>query len=397
MVLWARILVVAIIGIILGIGIGFSQPPEAVAPSEPVPAILTTSDTTSGPVPAATSTSEATTTAEIPAPPPAKKVVPEKPKEAIPLPPPTTPTPSEAIETAASVISTLQPTTTPQVPTLSEKVRQSLVNIVCITKSGGPLESISGSGVIIDSRGIILTNSHVAQFLLLKDYPTPGFMDCIVRTGSPAYPRYTVEPLFMPPSWMTDNAHKITEEKPLGNGEHDYALLRVTGTVGASVEMPASFPYLPISTDAPQESQSILVAGYPAGFLGGITVATNLYASSAEARVRDVYTFGTNTLDLFSVGGTIVDQQGSSGGPVTDMNGNLLGLIVTATDAADTASRDLRAISTSYIISDFAKEAGVSLQSFLAGDISAEAQSFNFGIAPTLRQELIEALESSRP
>ena len=30
---------------------------------------------------------------------------------------------------------------------------------------------ISGSGVIVDSRGVVLTNAHVGQFFLLHDYP----------------------------------------------------------------------------------------------------------------------------------------------------------------------------------------------------------------------------------
>ena len=32
------------------------------------------------------------------------------------------------------------------------------------------IKAISGSGVIIDSRGVILTNAHLAEYFLLKDY-----------------------------------------------------------------------------------------------------------------------------------------------------------------------------------------------------------------------------------
>jgi len=285
-------------------------------------------------------------------------------------------------------------TTPPQPLSTNDKVRQALVNVVCTTKTDGTFESISASGVIVDSRGVILTNSHVAQFFLLKDYPSPNFGSCVIRTGSPAVSRYTAELLFMPPSWMAANAYKINQERPTGSGEHDYALLRITGTVGADIQLPSSFPYLPISTDPPSENQNVLVAAYPAGFLGGITIATNLYAASAEATVRNLYTFLSNTLDLFSVAGTIVSQQGSSGGAVTDENGILLGIIVTASDAPDTASRDLRALSTPYIIGDFFKESGTPLETFLNTDIVQEATSFQLGTAPTLRQELINALQN---
>jgi hypothetical protein len=277
---------------------------------------------------------------------------------------------------------------------LNDKVRAAVVNIICTTQTAGPFNSISASGVLIDSRGIILTNAHVGQYFLLKDYPTPNFVNCIVRTGSPAYPRYTAKLLYLPPEWIAENAQKINAEEPTGNGAHDYALLLITGTVSSSVPMPASFPSLAISTDIPDEKQGVFMAAYAAGFLGGINVSENLYESSAFANVGDLFTFDANTLDLFSVGGTILSQHGSSGGAVTDQNGVLLGLIVTATDAADTASRDLRAISTPYIIHDFITQtAGTPLPSYLAGDVAAEANTFNSVTAPSLTQTLVKAIE----
>lgn len=406
MLVLARISIVAILGIVLGIGIGFGKAPQANAPTELVPAILPAPPIQA--VVATTTIAESTTTpvaiAEKPKIQPDAAAATSSPKKTPPpkspvhLPAIVPPQPAKEIQTVvSSIATTLQATTT--IPTtgptsLSDTVRAALVNIVCTTQTSGPFNSISGSGVMIDSRGIILTNSHVAQFFLLKDYPTPGFVNCVIRTGSPAYPRYMAELLFMPPSWMAQNAFKINDEKPTGNGEHDYALLRITGTVGPNLSLPALFPHLSISTTPAQQNQDVLVAGYPAGFLGGITIATSLYAASAEARVGDLYTFAANTPDLFSIGGTIVSQQGSSGGAVTDTNGTLVGVIVTATDAPDTASRDLRAIATPYIIQDFQKEAGISLQSFLGGNIDAEEQSFMLGILPTLRQELVTALES---
>lgn len=157
--------------------------------------------------------------------------------------------------------------------------------------------------------------------------------------------------------------------------------------------MPTSFPALPISVDPPQESQQTILAAYPAGFLGGITITKDLYASSAIATVGDLFTFNANTLDLFSVGGTILSQHGSSGGAVTDLNGVLLGLIVTATDATTTATRDLRALSMPYIIGDFVTQTGgTSLDSYLSGDVNAEANAYDANTAPALIQQLEHAL-----
>lgn len=276
---------------------------------------------------------------------------------------------------------------------LNEKVRAAIVNVICTTTGAGPFSPISASGVMVDPRGIIITNAHVGQYFLLRNYPSKDFVQCIVRTGSPASPKYTAELLFLPPSWMSANAHKIVESKPTGNGEFDYSFLRITGVVGPSITIPAAFPYLPFSLDAPIVDSEVLIAGYPAGFLGGITILKELYAASTVARVGDLYTFGTNTLDLFSIGGSVVAQQGSSGGAVADGNGSLVGIISTTSEGDTTGTRDLRAVATAYIARDFAKERGKSIVAFFAGDMAEESQQFMLGTAPTLTQELVNAIE----
>ena len=390
----------------------FALPETAAAPAEFVPAVLQAPSHASLSIPFPLSLDIATSTLPlfgIESTTPARTVsephivvqsspIPKKEVKVATTAPTTPPVPVIPQVTPQNVISTveqtLQPTTTPdEPPSVTNTVRAAVVNIICVTKASGPFNSISGSGVLIDSRGVILTNAHVGQFFLLKDYPTPDFVSCVVRTGSPAYPRYTAELLYFPPSWMAKNAYKITQESPTGNGEHDWALLRITGTVNPKDSLPSSFPYLAIATYPPAQGASTILAAYPAGFLGGITVAEALYSASAFATIREVYTFGTDTVDLFSIGGTVVAQKGSSGGAVTDEKGTLTGLIVTATDAPDTASRDLRAIATSYIIRDFANEFGSPLPVFLENDIKAEAHSFALGTAPTLTTELRQALE----
>ena len=67
---------------------------------------------------------------------------------------------------------------------VNQEARAALVNILCETSSGS-LHPVSGSGVIIDPRGVILTNAHVAQYVLLASQPNVG-LTCMIRTGSPA-------------------------------------------------------------------------------------------------------------------------------------------------------------------------------------------------------------------
>src|SRR3989338_8847489 len=132
-----------------------------------------------------------------------------------------------------------KPTQTPQTPptppekpavilpleTLNESVRKAMVNVLCTTKSGGDLQPLSGSGIIIDPRGVILTNAHVAQYMLLKDYPVEDFITCIARSGSPAMPAYKIELLYLPENWLNENAALIQQENPLATGENDFDLL----------------------------------------------------------------------------------------------------------------------------------------------------------------------------
>ena len=126
---------------------------------------------------------------------------------------------------------------------VNAELRQSLVNILCTTRGGGYFRPISGSGLFISAQGVILTNAHVAQFFLLKDYIVKNNVDCIIRTGSPASAAYRAELLYLPPAWITANASQLKDEEAVGTGEDDYAFLIVTGRTDASPSQRASRAY----------------------------------------------------------------------------------------------------------------------------------------------------------
>ncbi len=396
MTVFFRTILLAVVGVAAAIIIGFSLQDSHAAVSRQTPPQSALAATTSAPtVVMATSTAGAVATTTSQKPP--IKVAKAPTGNTIPAKTASTPPPPPAAE-ASTPVSTGGPTAAPSEPAYSEsalndKVRQSVVNILCISAGGKPVNSISGSGVIIDSRGVILTNAHVAQYFLLKNYPTPNNDDCTIRIGSPAKAAYKAELLFIPPAWITANASEIIAANPSGNGEHDYAFLRITGPADPSVSMPDSFPFLPISVNPPDTGYSLLTAGYPAGFLGGSTILQNLYASSAETTVGDLYTFGSGTIDAFSVGGSIVAQPGASGGAVVDGNGVLVGIVVTSSTGDTTSARDLHALATSYIINDFDTQAGGPLQAYLTGDLASRAVAFENSFAPDLRQALVNAIE----
>lgn len=276
---------------------------------------------------------------------------------------------------------------------LNTLARASLVNILCTTRGGGSFNPISGSGVIVDSRGIILTNAHVAQYFLLRDYPAPGNVECVVRTGSPAQPRYIARLLYLPPAWIAVNAPKIKDAAPTGTGENDYAFLLITGAVNPQNPLPSSYPALPMSSRDPSTGEAMLVAGYPAGFLGGIAISTSLYSSAAMTAVGQLYTFNDKTLvDLFSLGGTVVSQSGSSGGAAVSTDGKLRGVIVTELLADTTEGRDLRALSLAHIDRSLKAAGEGGIVTLLSKDAEKISADFNAKVAPAETQALVEAL-----
>src|SRR3990167_9318697 len=97
--------------------------------------------------------------------------------------------------------------------------------------------------------------------------------------------------------------------------------------------------------------EQMLLAAYPAGCLSPQLVQKSLYASSAITYVTQLFSFDDNKkVDLFSIGGTVVSQGGSSGGAAVRLrDGTLAGIITTETVAASTIGRDLRAISLSHV------------------------------------------------
>lgn len=277
---------------------------------------------------------------------------------------------------------------------INTKTRATLVNIICTTIRSGSFNPVSGSGVVIDPRGVILTNAHVAQYFLLKDYLVPNFVSCVIRTGEPARNRYKARLLYLAPQWVERNFRKIVESEPTGTGEHDFALLLITESVNPAAPLSSTYPAIALEvSDAPLRRKSeVLVAGYPAGFLGGISIQKELYPVSSIARTGRLYSFGSTTPDIVSVAGSPLAQQGASGGAVIGGNGKLLGLISTASTGATTGERELFAITGTHLERSFAERNSSSLMEMLGNaDLAQLADEFNKNVAPKLTK-LLEAV-----
>jgi len=275
-------------------------------------------------------------------------------------------------------------------PDINVATRAALVNIFC-TPHDGTLRPISGSGVIVDSRGVILTNAHVAQYVLLSQDPRIN-LTCTIRTGSPARAAYGAEVLYVPEAWINEHYADINITRPLGTGEHDYAFLAIVKALSGSA-LPPSFPS--ISIDAREGAaffgDSVLAASYPAEFTGG-SVSANLHAVSSVSKIDNLYTFRDGSVDVISIGSVIEAQSGSSGGAIVNAWGKLVGVITTTSEGATTGERTLRGITTSYVERDLLETLGIGHASLLSGDVMKNASTFGEIRAPALTQKYVEYL-----
>jgi len=319
-------------------------------------------------------TTSATSTQKIAVP---EKIAKVPPKVAETVAPKTATTTVPSSAPVASVpIPTAIPAPTPPAPTtpldsVVYAAREALVNIICYASTASGVHSISGSGMIIDPKGIILTNAHVAQYFLLNDRN----VSCTIRMGSPAIDAYKAKLIYISPAWITANANVLTQTSPSGTGEYDFAFLAITKSA-TSVTLPSAFPFLPLATKPSLPTTPVVIASYGAQFLASRQIQYALFPTIVIGSVKEVFTFAVNTVDVLALGGSAAAQEGSSGGGVVDMSGSLVGTITTSTIEGAPDTRSLDAITASYIRAEYASETGQALDLLLAEPTSTAVANF---------------------
>lgn len=283
----------------------------------------------------------------------------------------------------AAVVESIDPETAPAT------ALEALVNIYCNYTTDTYSKTTTGTGFFIDTDGIVLTNAHVAQFLLLEGLV--GEAECIIRTGDPAVPSYKAELLYIPPAWIREHARLINDQAPKGTGERDYALLYVSSALD-NKPMPASFAALPFDTELQSTAlvdTEVFATGYPAERSG---VTSELKPKQATTTIKELMTFGSQFIDLFTIAGSSIGEHGSSGGPVVDRDGKAIGIISTKGDDVQFGEGSLRAITLSYIDRTITEETSVSLRQNLTGNLPYRAQLFKETLVPFLQNILEEEL-----
>lgn len=250
-----------------------------------------------------------------------------------------------------------------------KKLLEATVNLYCRVKVGNKEVSTTGSGVIIDPRGIILTNAHVAQYFLLNGEDSKLETDCSVRTGSPAKEKYKAEVLYISSKWLQVNAEKSVKETAKSTGEHDFALLYITEANKG--KLPTAFPTMPlgIATNI-KKGEEVTAAGYPTGKLKYKEVKNKLKVQIASTTVTGLQTFTTNTVDLMTLSRSKLASSGVSGGPVMSSN-SVAGIVTTMSSSKSKEGASLRAITLSYINRAVMAETGLSLTTLYSGDLAA--------------------------
>lgn len=286
----------------------------------------------------------------------------------------------------AAVVESVKASTSPiaSLP-VEEQVREAIVNIFCTYRDDTRIRATTGSGVFIDPRGVILTNAHIAQFLLLSEPGAEHRTQCTIRQGDPAVSRYKADLLYISPLWIRENAALIDSPNPRGTGERDYALLYVSEAF--EDELPDSFPSLTINNERlkpTDKGRNILAAGYPAEILKTEGPRADLVPKVASTTITELFTFGSGNADLIAIGSSSVGEQGSSGGPVTGKDGSLIGLIVTRGNEEGEGARSLRALTLSYISETILEETGFDLKSTLTGDLAFRSEIFRGALVPFL-------------
>lgn len=274
---------------------------------------------------------------------------PEEQEAPAPLPAPAA-LPAPATQSpAANIQPLLPPQSQTALPLLDQefyaRFAAAAVQIYCRTSK----EIFAASGVIVNERGLVLTNAHVAEIATKA-----GEKNCQARHGNPASPFADLEIVF-----IADTATKIADtEVP----QRDFAFLKI-------VEHVEPFAHATFDLKQAAEGESFLTLGYPSEFLQGVNAEANSNLVFSVLTVAGFSDLDGNreTAEAYVFRGGLALQQGSSGTAVFRRSGGVAGLIFATTKGATTADREGVALTTAYIDRILKLETGQGLAEFIAG------------------------------
>jgi S1-C subfamily serine protease len=199
-----------------------------------------------------------------------------------------------------------------------ERVKKASVYIRCAFKNG---EGGTGSGFVEKDSRLVVTNAHVVG-LKEDKYKGPRVIELVFNSGE------------------GDNEYHYGGELVAYDREHDLAILRpFLLDVGARQAVPDGIAI----SKAPTLSllQKLFVFGYPLGESIGKEITVSETSISSLRKDPE-----TGKLKLIQVKGGI--NHGNSGGPLVDVQGNVVGVAV-----AEYTGTDLRLAIPSEVVQEF--------------------------------------------
>lgn len=241
------------------------------------------------------------------------------------------------------------PPSLPSEPALSDqeiysRYSRAVIQIYCQTVQ----EIFSASGIILNERGLVLTNAHVAEIVRKA-----GENNCQARHGNPADPFAKIKIVF-----AADVNPKISgTEVP----QRDIAFLKIQEAI-------ESFTVADISTINAERGETLLTLGYPSEFLQGINTTLNSNLVFSALRVEGFADIDEDrtTADGYVFRGGLALQQGSSGTALFKRSGKVVGVMFATTKEKTTDERQGVALSFPYIDKIMRLETGQGLAEFIA-------------------------------
>lgn len=234
-----------------------------------------------------------------------------------------------------------------------------IVNIFCTQKIGKLRKTVTGSGILINQNGTVLTNAHVAEFPFLSEKDSS--VSCIARYGDPATGALSIKTVFISPSWIVQYGPYSSTENPLQTGKGDFAILAINMDEMPKPEINSLTP-LPLKPENTPNSllgdnslltlaagQPIYSLSYPANVLGEKGVNANLPIVKENLSIARTYSLGVTDLDVIETSPSFAGQKGSSGGAIVDSYGRLLGMITTTVNSSVSGKANIRAITVEHI------------------------------------------------
>lgn len=252
--------------------------------------------------------------------------------------------------------------------TLLQKTQDATVHILCSATTPKGIRSVSGTGVMIDPRGIIISNAHIMSQLAAPDTTAT----CVARTGNPSANPTPLTLIYISPKWLAEYGPQIYQDELAGTGENDFALAYLQPKPNTPPQHHVFIPSERIGQFTPGDT--VLGCAYPAEFISADSITSRLYQNCSYINTGKGFTFAKDTFDAISLGGTILARAGVSGGPIVDQFGVLQGIMATSSRENSTSARTLTAITFEHILRSFQASERIHLREYLAQSIETLLQ-----------------------